>query len=279
MSASRCRGWRPERLTGLPSLKLLRGAGAEKLREGRRKAVFLTSSPSHIDAEPARRPWRTHDRHHREPARRNGVDTATLFATLDAVNGQNEIAKFQFRASNTWVYGAHSRSTVSGFYGALQEIEHKHATVLDADHPTVLVGEDNAPTPIEFLLHGIAACLTAGTANIAAARRVDLAKVTSTVEGDINLLASSGCPMGPSETATSRSRSPSTSKLTPMTGPFAGSSSSPACARPYTTRSPIRRLSSSRWSPADPGPSPVPRPGRSISAGRALGTKRTERAS
>src|SRR3954464_13973458 len=118
----------------------------------------------------------------------NGVDTATLFATLDAVKGQNEIAKFQFRASNTWLTGTHSRSTASGFYGAMQEMEHKHETVLDFDHPTVLVGADNAPTPVEYLLHAIAACLTAGIANIAAARGVDLTKVTSTVEGDINLL-------------------------------------------------------------------------------------------
>ena len=66
---------------------------------------------------------------------RNGVDTATLFATLDAVKDQNEIAKFQFRASNTWVNGTHSRSTLSGFYGAMQEMQHRAATVLDADHP------------------------------------------------------------------------------------------------------------------------------------------------
>jgi hypothetical protein len=46
-----------------------------------------------------------------DSSRRNGVDTATLFATLDAVKGQNEIAKFQFRASNTWVSGTHSRTT------------------------------------------------------------------------------------------------------------------------------------------------------------------------
>ena len=120
--------------------------------------------------------------------RRNGVDTATLFATLDAVKGQPEIAKFQFRASNTWVSGTHSRSTVSDFYGAQQEMAHKHVTTVDADHPAVLVGEDNAPTPVEYLLHAIAACLTAGVANIAAARGVELTKVTSTVEGDIDLL-------------------------------------------------------------------------------------------
>jgi uncharacterized OsmC-like protein len=131
-----------------------------------------------------------------ETPRRNGVDTATLFATLDAVKGQNEIAKFQFRASNTWVTGTHSRSTASGFYGAMQEMQHKSETVLDFDHPEVLVGADNGPTPVEYLLHAIAACLTAGIANIAAARGVELTKVTSTVEGDINLLGILGLSDG-----------------------------------------------------------------------------------
>jgi len=131
-----------------------------------------------------------------ESAHRNGVDTAALFATIDAVKGQPEIAKFQFRASNTWASGTHSRSTISGFHGAMQEMEHKHTTVLDADHPTVLVGQDNAPTPVEFLLHAIAACLTAGLVNVAAARKVTLAKVTSTVQGDIDLLGILGLSDG-----------------------------------------------------------------------------------
>ena len=126
----------------------------------------------------------------------NGVDTATLFATLDAVKAQPEIAKFQFRASNTWIRGTHSRSTFSGFYGAAQEMEHKSVTVVDADHPAVLVGADQAPTPVEYLLHGIAACLTAGLANIAAARGVQLHKVTSTVKGDIDLLGILGLSDG-----------------------------------------------------------------------------------
>jgi uncharacterized OsmC-like protein len=120
---------------------------------------------------------------------RNGVDTATLFATLDAVKANPQIAKFQFRASNRWVSGTHSRGTISGFYGAGQEDTTRGAGfVLDADHPTVLVGHDNGPTPVEYVLHALAACLTAGLANIAAARGVTLTEVESTVEGDIDLL-------------------------------------------------------------------------------------------
>jgi uncharacterized OsmC-like protein len=123
-----------------------------------------------------------------ERAPLNGVDTPTLFATLDAVKGQPDIAKFQFRATNRWVSGTHNRSTMHGFYGAGQELEHKSPTVIDADHPEVLVAADNGPTPVEYVLGALAACLTSGLANIAAARGIELTEVESTVEGDINLL-------------------------------------------------------------------------------------------
>ena len=126
----------------------------------------------------------------------NGVDVATLFATLDAVKGQPEIAEFRFRATNSWLGGTHSRSTFSGFHGVMQEMQHKHVTEVVADHPAVLVGQDEGPTPVEYLLHGIAACLTAGLANIAAARGVELRRVSSTVEGDIDLLGIFGLSDG-----------------------------------------------------------------------------------
>jgi uncharacterized OsmC-like protein len=120
---------------------------------------------------------------------RNGVDVPTLFATLDAVKGAPEIARFQFRASNEWVSGTHNRSTIHGFYGAGQEdTSRAEPFAYDADHPTVLVGTNQGPTPVEFLLHAIAACLTSGLANIAAARGITLRRVSSTVEGDIDLL-------------------------------------------------------------------------------------------
>ncbi len=119
---------------------------------------------------------------------RNGVDTAALFATLDAVKGDPGIAKFQFRATNRWISGTHNQSTIEGFFGAHQEMTHRETFRFDADHPAVLVGADQGPTPVEYVLHALAACLTAGLANIAAARGVRLTEVSSTVEGDIDLL-------------------------------------------------------------------------------------------
>src|SRR5215467_16105371 len=122
-----------------------------------------------------------------EPTTRNGVDTATLFATLDAVKAAPQAAKFQFRTGNEWIDGTHSRGTIHGFYGVGEERTHERTFQFDADHPAVLVGRDNGPTPVEYVLHALAACLTAGLANIAAARRVRLTEVRCTVTGDIDL--------------------------------------------------------------------------------------------
>ena len=121
----------------------------------------------------------------REP--RNGVDTPNLIATLNVVKATPSLAKFRFRASNRWVSGTYSESRVESFSGAGGEHPPRSEFRYGADHPAVLVGEDRGPTPIEFLLHGLAACITAGVGNIAAVRGVTLSSVQSHVEGDIDL--------------------------------------------------------------------------------------------
>jgi uncharacterized OsmC-like protein len=117
----------------------------------------------------------------------NGVDTTALFGALDAVKAMPQAAHFQFRASNEWVSGTHSRGTVHGFFGLGEELSHQNVSTFESDHPTQLTGSDNGPTPVEYLLVALAGCITAGIGNIAAARGVELTRVNSTVEGDIDL--------------------------------------------------------------------------------------------
>ena len=123
----------------------------------------------------------------RERGPLNGVDTPTLFATINAVRSNPELARFRFRARNRWVEGTHSESTIDSFSGAGGEHTHALTFRYAADHPAVLVGADRAPTPVEFLLHALASCITAGIGNIAAARGITLTSVTSTIEGNMNL--------------------------------------------------------------------------------------------
>jgi uncharacterized OsmC-like protein len=129
----------------------------------------------------------THVPAKKAPEPRNGVNTPNVFATINAVKAQPELGMFRFRASNRWISGTHSQSRMESFSGAGGEHEHKRTYTFDADHPAVLVGNDDGPTPVEFLLHAIASCLTAGIANISAARGVTLKSVACTVEGDIDL--------------------------------------------------------------------------------------------
>ena len=115
---------------------------------------------------------------------RNGVNTPVLLATINAVKDAPELARFRFRASNRWFSGTYNESRVEMFDGAGGEHSHKSQYRYTADHPAVLVGEDRGPTPIEFLLHGLAACITSGIANIAAVRGITLTSVESQVEAD-----------------------------------------------------------------------------------------------
>jgi hypothetical protein len=125
----------------------------------------------------------------RERAPLNGVDTPNLLGTINVVRDTPALGAFQFRATNTWMTGTHSRTVIESYSGAGGEHTHRQAFTYDADHPAVLVGADTGPTPVEFLLHALASCLTAGIANISATRGVALTEVRSTVEGDIDLRA------------------------------------------------------------------------------------------
>src|SRR5689334_1475992 len=119
---------------------------------------------------------------------RNGVDTATMFATLDAIKAQPEIAKFRFRARNQWLGGAHNRSTIKDFYAACDEdATRTEAFTLDAGEPAILLGTDTGPNPAEYLLHALAACVTTSLVYSAAARRVRLTEVESTFEGEMDV--------------------------------------------------------------------------------------------
>ena len=124
---------------------------------------------------------------------RNGVDTEKMFATLDLIKAQPELARFRFRASNRWIDGAHNRSTIKGFYAAGgEDASRDEAFELDAGEPAILLGTDTGPNPAEYLLHALAACLTTSIVYVAAARKVQLTSVESTLTGDMDVRGALG---------------------------------------------------------------------------------------
>ena len=117
----------------------------------------------------------------------NGVNVDALVAARQALTDAPQAAQFKWRASCEWKNGTHSHSTVEGFYGLGQEQARKKSFTFDADHPEVFASEDIGATPVEYVLVGLASCLTAGIAAVAQYRGIQLKKVAATIEGDMDL--------------------------------------------------------------------------------------------
>jgi len=114
----------------------------------------------------------------------NGVNVQALLDARDALTKAPEAAQFTWRATSSWRRGVHSTVKISNFFGLGEDQQHKSESVFDADHPAVFAAEDNGITPIEYLLVGLASCLTAGVASVAQNRGIQLRSIESTVEGN-----------------------------------------------------------------------------------------------
>ncbi len=117
----------------------------------------------------------------------NGVNVAALLDARAALTEAPEAAKFQWRATCKWVNGTHSNSVVQGFFGLGEEQNHKTEFEFDADHPELFASEDNGATPVEYVLVGLASCLTAGVAAVAQHRDIQLRSVSATLEGGMDV--------------------------------------------------------------------------------------------
>jgi len=117
----------------------------------------------------------------------NGIDMETLQGTVQAIEQEPELGKCRFRASNKWIGGNHNCTTITGFFGAKQEIAHKQAFELHADEPAILAGNDDGANPVEHLLNALAACVTTSMVAHAAVRGIHIAELESELEGDIDL--------------------------------------------------------------------------------------------
>jgi len=117
----------------------------------------------------------------------NGVNVEALLGARAALTEAPEAARFTWRATNEWVSGTHSRSTIEKFFGLGGEQTHKREYRYDADHPEIFASEDNGATPVEFVLVGLASCLMAGVAAVAQHRKIQLRSVKATLEADMDI--------------------------------------------------------------------------------------------
>ena len=117
----------------------------------------------------------------------NGVNVAALLGAREALTAAPEGAPFEARASSEWLRGTHSRATVDGFFGLGAEQRHRQTYQFDSDHPEIFASPDNGATPVEFVLVGLAGCLSAGVAAVAQHRNIQLRSVKATLEAGMDL--------------------------------------------------------------------------------------------
>jgi len=117
----------------------------------------------------------------------NGVNVDALLAAREALRGAPEAAKFTWRAACKWKNGTHSQTSVEGFHGLGAEQKHKTEFSFEADHPEIFASEDLGITPIEYVLVGLASCLTAGVASVAQNRGIQLRSVEAKLEGTMDI--------------------------------------------------------------------------------------------
>ncbi|HET8792195.1 MAG TPA: OsmC family protein [Nitrososphaeraceae archaeon] len=117
----------------------------------------------------------------------NGVNVSKLFGTVEAIKGNPEIAKFNFRAKGKWINGGHNRTTVNEFYGACQNFQRQNPFVFEKDEPPVLLGEDHGANPVEYVLAALDGCLTTSLIYHAAVQGIKIDEVETSYLGDLNL--------------------------------------------------------------------------------------------
>jgi uncharacterized OsmC-like protein len=117
----------------------------------------------------------------------NGVEIDRLFETIEAIKQTPRLADFKFHLRNRWIDGGLNRSTINNFYGAGRDNQRQEAFIVEADEPPILLGQDRAPNPVEYLLHALVACVTSALVYHAAAKGIKLQEVETRAEGVIDL--------------------------------------------------------------------------------------------
>jgi uncharacterized OsmC-like protein len=118
----------------------------------------------------------------------NGVDVGQIMDVIGAIEADPGYAKFQFRATNQWIDGGLNRSRIKDFFaGNAEDTTREQAFTLDADEATIAAGQGSAPTPVEFVLHALAGCLTTTLVYHAAVRGIEIEAVESSYSGDMDV--------------------------------------------------------------------------------------------
>jgi len=123
-----------------------------------------------------------------QPIEINGLNVQDATDTINALKADKSLARFQFRARNSWIDGGTNRSTIRDFYGAGREDDSRTTDFeFTNGEPPVLLGNNEGANPVEYLLHALAGCVTTTFILHAMARGIMILELSTELEGDMDL--------------------------------------------------------------------------------------------
>ena len=90
------------------------------------------------------------------------------------------------QSNNLWIDGGFSRSEINHYRLGDEHLGREQSFVLDSDLPSAMGGEDRGPTPPEYLLHALLACLTSTLNFHAAQQHIAISAIHSRASADID---------------------------------------------------------------------------------------------
>jgi uncharacterized OsmC-like protein len=122
-----------------------------------------------------------------QPSICNGVNAEALRGTIAFLGENPDLAQFKFRARNRWIEGSLNEATIDSFHALGEEQSRERPHVVQADQPTLILGKDLAPNPVENLLAALSSCIATTAVYHAAANGETVEELTSEIEGAINV--------------------------------------------------------------------------------------------
>ena len=118
----------------------------------------------------------------------NGVNVDDILGLIGQVADTPRKGAFQFRLRNSWLGGDLNRSQIDEFSALDGQVERRAVPfAVDSAEPILMAGKDQAPNPLEYVLHALAGDLTSTLVYHAAARGIAIEAIDSSLEGDLDM--------------------------------------------------------------------------------------------
>lgn len=115
----------------------------------------------------------------------NGINVPALKSYIEEVKQNSESAMIDYKVNLQWQGGTKSKVTTKGIQLGDQSLERNFSFIID--EPKQILGENTNPTPQEYLLGGMGACMVVGYSVGASVMGITLDKLEIDLEAGLDL--------------------------------------------------------------------------------------------